>query len=379
MRILLLGEYSRLHNTLKEALLSLGHDVMLVSTGDYFKKFPSDIDVSSGLLRTKFTKKTGVAFYKLFKLDIFKKDVYFNLKKYIDSFKNFDVVQLINEDAFGIYPEDEIKILNKIFARNKKSFVLACGEDTHVIDYYNSRKVRYSILNAYFENSGLDKHFAFSFKYLKPEYQELHRFVLEHVDGIIPSDLDYAIPYRGIDKVLPLIPNPVNVDRFEFEPLVINGKINIFHGINELSYYKKGSHIIIDVLNQIEKKYSNRVNITTVRNMPYNQYVQLYNQAHIFIDQLYSFDQGFNALEAMARGKCVLTGAEKEFETFYNLNREVAVNASPDKDKLYQTLEELILHPDRIVDVGKNARKFVEEKHHYKEVAKLYINAWQSV
>ena len=49
MKILLLGEYSRLHNSLKEGLQALGHQVTLVGTGDDFKRFPSDIDVSSGL------------------------------------------------------------------------------------------------------------------------------------------------------------------------------------------------------------------------------------------------------------------------------------------------------------------------------------------
>ena len=43
MRILLVGEYSRLHNSLKEGLQALGHEVTLVSTGDEFKNFPSDV------------------------------------------------------------------------------------------------------------------------------------------------------------------------------------------------------------------------------------------------------------------------------------------------------------------------------------------------
>ena len=43
MKILLVGEYSRLHNSLQEGLRALGHQVMVISTGDYFKKYPSDI------------------------------------------------------------------------------------------------------------------------------------------------------------------------------------------------------------------------------------------------------------------------------------------------------------------------------------------------
>ena len=50
MKILLVGEYSRLHNSLKEGLVELGHEVTIISTGDYFKDYPSDIK-----LRPKFT------------------------------------------------------------------------------------------------------------------------------------------------------------------------------------------------------------------------------------------------------------------------------------------------------------------------------------
>jgi hypothetical protein len=43
MKILLLGEYSNLHNSLKEGLCNLGHEVTLISTGDGFKGFSSDM------------------------------------------------------------------------------------------------------------------------------------------------------------------------------------------------------------------------------------------------------------------------------------------------------------------------------------------------
>ena len=38
MKILLIGEFSRLHNSLKEGLLALGHEVVLVNNGDGFKR-----------------------------------------------------------------------------------------------------------------------------------------------------------------------------------------------------------------------------------------------------------------------------------------------------------------------------------------------------
>ena len=43
MKILLIGEYSRLHNSLKEGLEKLGHTVTIIGFNDYFKDYPVDI------------------------------------------------------------------------------------------------------------------------------------------------------------------------------------------------------------------------------------------------------------------------------------------------------------------------------------------------
>ena len=42
MKILLIGEYSRLHNSLKEGLQDLGNEVTLLGFKDGFKNYPVD-------------------------------------------------------------------------------------------------------------------------------------------------------------------------------------------------------------------------------------------------------------------------------------------------------------------------------------------------
>ena len=376
MKILLLGEYSRLHNSLKEGLEQLGHQVLLVSTGDSFKQLPSDINVSSKIRKRFFQNKWWQLVYHLTGYNHYKKDVYHNLLKLLPKLKDYDVIQLINEDAFGIYPDDEIAFFKKVFKQNKSVFLSACGEDSYIIKYYDDGNMRYSILDPFNKNSGLQKESAYSYKYLQPAYQKLHDFVIEKVSGIIPSDLDYAIPYRSHPKALPMIPNPVNVDNIKFNPLKINDKINIFFGINRLSFYKKGSDIILEALETIKQKYTGKVHIILAENLSYDDYIQQYDTAHIFIDQLYSYDQGFNALEAMAKGKCVLTGAEKEFFEYYHLDDAPAVNVLPDKNDVVKKLSELIENPNRILEISQNARRFIETHHHYKDVAQKYVDTW---
>ena len=72
MRILLLGEYSRLHNSLKEGLIALGHDVIIVSNGDGFKNYPADYSIRAKWSSIKLVNFFRQIIYKFFRFDIAK-------------------------------------------------------------------------------------------------------------------------------------------------------------------------------------------------------------------------------------------------------------------------------------------------------------------
>lgn len=378
MKILLVGEYSRLHNSLKEGLQKLGHDVTIISTGDHFKQFPSDI-----LLKRKYDngilKKLKVGLYKLFKIDITSISLRNQFFKYKESLQGFDVVQLINESAFSIEPKYEIEIIKFLKNNNSKLFLLSCGADHTSIKFAIDKKIRYSIMTPYLEGKVPAKDYGHPLKFLKPEFENLHQFIVRNVDGILASDMDYDIPLQGHKKYLGLMPNPVNTSKLDYIPISIDGKIKIFHGINRTNYFKKGNDYFEAVLEKIQKKYASKVEVITVENIPYSEYIKKYNAAHILLDQVFSFDQGYNALEAMAKGKVVFTGAETEFLKKYNLKPdEVCINTLADVDYLFQKLEELILNPEKLITISKKARAFIEREHDYILVANKYLDAWKA-
>lgn len=130
----------------------------------------------------------------------------------------------------------------------------------------------------------------------------------------------------------------------------------------------------------MKKKYPDKVSIITVENIPYKEYISAYNSAHILLDQVFAYDQGYNALEAMAKGKVVFTGAEKEFLELYHLEEdEVCINALPDVEDLFQKMEDLILHPEKLTSISENARSFVEREHNYISVSKKYLDTWENI
>ncbi len=377
MKILLVGEYSRLHNSLKEGLIELGHQVTIIATGDHFKNYPVDIKLNRKF-NNGFAKKVKVFIYKLVKIDITSVSIKNQFFKQQERLKGFDIVHLINESPIGVTPKHEITFISFLKKHNKKLFLLSCGADYISVKHSFDKKPAYSILEPYFNNKASSKSFDPILKYLKPAYKELHDFVYNIIEGVVSSDLDYHIPLKGHPKYLGLIANPINIELLKFTPLKVKEKVIIFHGINRENYYKKGSDYFEEALEIIQNKFPNKVEIKIVESLPYTKYIKTYNEAHIVLDQVLAYDQGYNALEAMSKGKVVFTGAEKEFYEYYNLNKTVAINALPDAQKIADALEELILNPNQIIAIGKNAREFIEKEHHYIYSAQKYLDTWRS-
>ena len=166
------------------------------------------------------------------------------------------------------------------------------------------------------------------------------------------------------------------MEKLEYISPVINDRIVIFLGINRWTYNQKGIAYFEKALEIIKHKYSEKVEIIVSESLPYDKYIQIYNQAHILLDQVFGYDQGYNALEAMAKGKVVFTGAEKEFMEYYQLDKRVAVNALPDVNALVNELSQLIENPLEIEAIGKRARAFIEREHEYINVAQKYLEKW---
>ena len=379
MKILLLGEYSRLHNSLKEGLVSLGHEVTIVASGDDFKKYDTDYTIDSAFFsRFWFIRKAKNLVYKITSIDLEKIERAVRFYFLLPKLKGFHHVQLINSDAIETYPFLARFLYKKTFKNIESRSLLVCGDETPVIDYLLKKELKYSVLTPYFENATLRKQFEFPLKYRTKRYRKTFDWLHKNCNALIASDLDYKIPLEAMEYKTHFIPNPINTDTIEFKKLEINTKVVLFLGINRGSSIKKGISFFEKALTLIKEKYNDKVEIIIKENVPYHQYISLYNKAHILLDQVYAYDQGYNALEAMAKGKVVFTGAENEFTKQYNLTERVAVNALPDVDSLVNELSFLIENPEEIIAIGKRARTFIEKEHHYIKIAEKYVEAWNT-
>ena len=286
------------------------------------------------------------------------------------------MVQLINESSFGATPRDEIKMISFLKQNNKKLFLLSCGTDYLSVQHQLSDINPYSILSNYKEGRVSKIEFKSILKYTTPAFKKLHQYVFQNIDGVIASDFDYHMPLQGHKKYLGLIPNPINTKKLRICKVDTKRPIKIFMGINRTNYHSKGISYFEKALAIIQQKFPKKVHIEIVENLPYEQYIEKYNNAHIILDQVYAYDQGYNALEAMAKAKVVFTGAETAFMQHYKLDTPVAINALPEVDSLVIALEKLIDNPEKITEIGLAAQDFVIQHHDYKKVAQQYLDSW---
>ena len=378
MKILLIGEYSNLHNSLKQGLVKNGHNVVLLGNGDGFKNYDADILIKSSFFEKKLLKIIAKIVDRFTGISLNEIELFIRSLFKIKTLKEFDVVQLINERAFKTSPRMEKILLKQLVQNNKKIFLLACGVDNNSLKYAIEKKFRYSILTPYFENSSQKKEYKQTLKYLSPGYSRLSKYVRNIVSGIISSDLDYHIPYSGTEKYLGMIPNPINIDKLKKPHRVKRNKIQILHAINSKNKIKKGNKIFEKSLSIVEKKYSDKIKVVRTIDNPYSSHIKNVEDCDILLDQVYAYDQGYNALEAMALGKVVFTGAEVEWAEYYKIKEDmVAINALPDVSKIVDKLSWLIENPIHLENISKNARKFIEEHHNYKNIALKYVANWE--
>ena len=367
MRILLLGEYSNLHNTLATALRALGHEVRLVSDGDDWKGYKQDV-----CLRRKSTKPIDTLHYLL------------RLHREMRNWHGYDVVQLINPVHFiDLKAERGILIYDYLRKHNKKIFLGAFGDDTFYIrNSYIDRPLRYcdfytpthevthswnqSNIDNWLHNAGM-----------------VHscQHIAQTCDGIIAALYEYYVAYtssewRDKTTFIPLpIAFPPVIQKSDVD--VIPQKLRFFIGIQRLRTQLKGTDILLQVAKELESRYPDRMEVIVAENLPFDEYLQLMASCDVLLDQIYSYTPAMNALQAMAMGLVVVSGGEEEqYELLGEHDLRPIVNVLPDVDDIRTKLESLILHPERIPLLRTQGIEYIRRHHSAGSIAQKYLSVY---
>ena len=351
MRILLFGDFSCVHKYLKEGLEELGHNALLVSTGDDFKNIPSDISLR---IKNNILGKIKGRIKPFL---------------YLNKFYNYDVVQLINPYFLHhkFFPTFSYYKLLKLI--NKKFFLLACGSDAYYWRY-GPKVLNYGPFKDVLK---------FDIKSNQIHFQDNKSFnfnekVANLTNGIIPNLYEYERCYQDHPKLLPLIPLPINLKTIEYKDNIPEGKLKILHGISRYGF--KGSRHIEKAFSILEKKYPDEVEFYLPKKLSLDKYLKLMHDSNVVIDQTNFYSYGMNALQALAMGKVVLSGNEPSAMKAMKISNSPIINVLPDHNDILKKIEFLIQEKNSISNIGFESRKFVEKNHDHIEIAKKYIKTW---
>lgn len=378
-KILLIGDFSSVHSELKKSLEILGHQVTLVSGGDDFKNFKRDLDIKKEAPQ-KFWQKAISLIAELFGLRgmIY----YFSIKdKILElNLNSYDYIQVVNVLAIqrcGAFAN--ILFWRELRKSQAKIFLSAIGTDYAYVKASLSKKLRYN----YFAAMSLKTlpQFIPSLRfYLFPFYGALFRYAVNSARKVIPGAYDYLLSYEGLSKRSSIIPFPINTSLFGNPITEVPKKIIIFYGKQKGRGLIKGYAHFDKLIEAIKMKYPDRFEIIETVSLPFDEYLKVFKNCHIFLDQTNGHDRGINALIGMAAGKVVFSGGGDESLAPYNLTglgKKPLMDASPDIANMLKQVDSLVQNPEMIIQISQAAIQFVKQNHGSIEVAKRYLELWE--
>ena len=373
MRVLLLGEYSNVHWTLACALRKLGHEVVVVSNGDEWKAYPTDISL---------IRKSGRCGRIAYLLQVL---------RLLPKFRGYDVVQLINPVHFiELKAERGIRIYDYLKRHNKKVFLGAFGYDYHyVYDSLVNRTLRYCDFYTPTREVHHEWNIANERDWLHSYKKEASIHIAGTCDGIISGLYEYDVAYRPYypDKTT-FIPMPIEIvdDKYltindDYKYSTINStrdnKIRFFIGINRSRTMLKGTDIMLRALERIVADYPDYAEMVKAESVPFVVYKQMMLSCDVLLDQIYSYTPAMNALQAMSRGIIVVGGGEREnYEILGEKELRPIINVQPDEEDVYRQLEWLVLHPERLSQLKRDSIEYVRRHHDSLKVAEMYLEVW---
>lgn len=376
MKILLLGEYSNVHATLAQGLRALGHTVTVASNGDFWKDYPRDIS----LVRKKGKFGGWLLWSKVISL--------------LPKWRGFDVVQLINPMFLELKAERILPIYRYLKRHNRRIVLGAFGMDWYWVHECIVRKpLRYSDFNIGDKLRTNPEALTEQADWISTAKGSLNRLIANECNGIVAGLYEYWVCYHPyfpqktrfipFPIVVPQDPDtsPASTPHDEGAPRDLRqDPLRIFIGINRTRNAYKGTDIMLRAAQDICDKYGALVRLQVAESVPFAQYRKMLRHNDVLLDQLYSYTPSMNPLEAMAYGViCIGGGEEENYEILGEKELRPILNILPNYESVYQALESLVLHPERIATLRAQSIQYIRRHHDHIKVAQQYLDFYQGL
>jgi len=366
MKILLLGEYSNVHNTLAKGLRELGHKVTVASDGNGWFDYPRDIDLKRDLSRP-----SGRFSYL------------WRLLKAIPKMRGYDVVQIINPIFLELKAEHIMPFYRYLRRHNGKIVMGSFGIDYYWVSVNSDIKpLRYGDFN--FGDSMRTDPDAQIYRdeWIGTAKEKVCKEIALDCDGIAAGLYEYWATYNEVHTVCPdgreirdkmrFLPLPIIIPEI-YHTTYYGEPIRVFIGISRGRSAYKGTDIMLRAAQKIKEKYPERIELKIVEGVPFDEYRKMMDGSDAILDQLYSYTPSMNSLLAMSKGIIDIGGGEPEnYEILNEKELRPIINVLPDEQSVFNELEQLILHQDRIPELKRQSVEYVKRHHDYIKVAREY-------
>ena len=314
MKILLVGEYSNVHATLATGLREIGHQVTVISNGDFWKNYPRDIDVSR-----KPGKLGGVLLMA-------------RLYTLLPKMRGYDIVQLINPMFFELKAERLFFFYDYLRKHNKKVFLGAFGMDwywVHTCTY--DKPLRYSDFNLGNEVRTDPEAVRYQQDWLGTSKEKLNKYIANDCDGIVTGLYEYWVCYHPVfPQKTTYIPFPIRMPEFSPIERADQTRVVVFIGINRKRSAYKGTDILLKAAQDLLAKYVHAMKLNIAESVPFVQYQQMMEGSDAILDQLYAYTPSMNPLLAMSKGIICIGGGEPEnYEIIHETELHPIINVGP--------------------------------------------------
>lgn len=366
-KILLVADYSNFHSTLARGLRKIGCDVTLVSDGGTYMQTERDIDITR-----RHHSKAGGLLYSL--------QLYPTLRR----LRNFDIVSFRDPAFLELKPERIRFFFNLLAQGNPNLFLSYLTTDVKFLDMLEApdSPLRYSEWFVDGEPNRLRLRDEAQWRgWHAPEMQRLATLFYSKMKGAVTALYEYhkaaerlfpadRIAYGGI---------PVDVDAIPFRLTERPRRVRIFLARDRRRQLQKGSDLLEAAAREVASRHPDKAEFVMLENVTRQEYMDTMQSCHLMLDQMYSYTPATMALEGMATGLTVISGAEPEYYDFIGERENFPIVNSPiDYDSLLQVMETIILHPESFAERGLRGREFVAKHNAMETVARRFLNFWLS-
>ena len=130
----------------------------------------------------------------------------------------------------------------------------------------------------------------------------------------------------------------------------------------------------------VKKQYPDRLNLTVVNGLPFDEYVRTMLGSDAIMDQLYSYTPSMNPLEAMAHGIICIGGGEPEnYEIINETTLRPIINVLPTYESCVRELTRLVNNLSLIPQLRRDSYEYVRKHHEFIKVAHQYEELYRGV